>query len=1210
MSTSIRMRGIPLAVLASILLAVALMIVGAGSAAARTIPLYEFSGDYYDGAGSTAGTLAQGVDVDFDIANDIAYVSDPGRLVGGSVSRFDADGDPLGFPAREGDTAIALNGEGAGRLAVDNSGLSTQGNLYVSDGANIQGFAPSGAPLSGFPIGGVRRPSCLAVDSHGRIWGVDTLGNRMIEYAPSGSPTGRAIPFAPVWVGFENASCDLSIDSAENFYLLASGPEKSFVRKYDIDGAVLEEFAADTTRAVSVNPVNDHLFTLQVSPFANGEFDTEAVEYDENGEQITAFGAPEPVNSFPGLLGTGGFFVVFGIAVDPGSGAVYVTNAHDYGGRQHVEIFRPDGNAVVPTVKTTLPALEPTKALLKGTVDPDTGGATTDCHFEWGATSMYGNTLPCVPGGPISGSGDHQVTAQLEGLTKGTKYHFRLVAENANGITTYGRDRGFRPQGPAIVTGTFVSDVNTDGARVSAQIDPNGGDTTYRVEYGTEECDVSACASVPLPSAALSDQLKIQPASVLLTGLQSDTTYYYRLVATNATGDTASPERTLRTYAVESTDDDCANALLRKTLAAVLLPDCRAYELVSPGNAGGYDVRSDLIPGQAPFSALPRADDGVLFSLNFGIVPGVEGEPTNHETDPYVATRTATGWSTSYVGIPVGGVPYQGSFSSTPLAESDDLSTFAFGGDDICDPCFADGKTGIPVRRDGGPLGQGMAGSLDPGPALADEGFVGRRLSADGSHLVFGSATPLSDDAASAGQVSIYDRDLDTGVTAVVSKTPAGSDLSGEVGSLDMSDDGSRIVVAELVSIDPAGSGLWHPFMHISGSSATVDLAPGSTSGVLYGGMTADGSSVFYSTVDPLLPGDGNTTADVYRATVEGGALTLDLVSDGPGADASSCNPTPGSGTNNWNLPGASSSNTCGALVFAGGAGVARDSAAIYFLSPERLDGSSGTLNAPNLYLAEPEGPVRYVATLEPGAEAITNAVQSNASRSFGDIQVAPSGDYAVFSSELPLTGYPTFGHTAIYLFDAGADQLFCASCPTTGAALTADTTLSRFGLNLTDDGRVFFTSGEPLALRDTGITADVYGWSDGEVSLISTGRSADDSGLLTVSADGIDVFFYTREVLVSSDHNGAAMKIYTAREGGGFPNTVAVVDCQASDECHGPGSAAPAADPLPTITGTGGNFADQPVKKKCQKKNKKKKKCKKKKHKKKKKHGPRRGSR
>ena len=54
----------------------------------------------------------------------------------------------------------------------------------------------------------------------------------------------------------------------------------------------------------------------------------------------------------------------------------------------------------------------------------------------------------------------------------------------------------------------------------------------------------------------------------------------------------------------------------------------------------------------------------------------------------------------------------------------------------------------------------------------------------------------------------------------------------------------------------------------------------------------------------------------------------------------------------------------------------------------------------------------------------------------------------------------------------------------------------------------------------------------------ISAGTSPFDSGLLTASADAKDVFFFTRDSLAPQDKNGPTMKIYDAREGGGFPFT------------------------------------------------------------------------
>ena len=94
------------------------------------------------------------------------------------------------------------------------------------------------------------------------------------------------------------------------------------------------------------------------------------------------------------------------------------------------------------------------------------------------------------------------------------------------------------------------------------------------------------------------------------------------------------------------------------------------------------------------------------------------------------------------------------------------------------------------------------------------------------------------------------------------------------------------------------------------------------------------------------------------------------------------------------------------------------------------------------------------------------------------------------------------------------------------------------------EDGRVFFNTGEQLTLNDTNAKLDAYEFSpqregtggcrlpEGCQQLISTGTSAFPSGLLGVSSDGTDAFFFTRDVLVEEDQNGQAMKIYDARDG------------------------------------------------------------------------------
>ena len=152
----------------------------------------------------------------------------------------------------------------------------------------------------------------------------------------------------------------------------------------------------------------------------------------------------------------------------------------------------------------------------------------------------------------------------------------------------------------------------------------------------------------------------------------------------------------------------------------------------------------------------------MLYSLHFGKVPGVSGEPTNFGLDPYVATRGANGWTTRYVGLPADGTPGGETVRLAALRLGRRLSTPSpSAATGLCSPCFADGSTGIPVRMPGGSLVQGMKGSLDPGPGATRQASSARRLSDDGTHLVFGSTSKFEPDGNTDGDVTIYDRDLD-----------------------------------------------------------------------------------------------------------------------------------------------------------------------------------------------------------------------------------------------------------------------------------------------------------------------------------------------------------------------------------------------------------------------------------------------------------------
>jgi hypothetical protein len=702
-----------------------------------------------------------------------------------------------------------------------------------------------------------------------------------------------------------------------------------------------------------------------------------------------------------------------------------------------------------------------------------------------------------------------------------------------------------------------VDSIRSQEAKIHSGLISGGSQVTYHFEYGTDTTYGQTTPEITLPYSQFPVKFDAE-----LKGLKIGTTYHVRLVATNSAGTTYGADKVFKTFPIAPGVDPCPNALARKQTGARALPNCRAYELVSSHDTGGYDVESYLSPGQTPFAGYPDAEDPptVLYSTHSGPVPG-PWKATNRGPDPYIATRGESGWTTNYVGLPSDINPAAGTFSSVLGAADSGLRTFAFAGANLCSPCFSSGlETGIPVRLPSGDLVQGMAGSLDPGVASAKpEGKVAKMISADGRHLIFASKYAFESGANNNGtDLTIYDRDLNTGTTQIVSRSTGGAPLTGAgIGEYDLSADGSRVVYGTRVSVSGENEYV-HPYMHIGNSSTGVDLAPGATEGVLYAGMTADGSTVFFTATNQLLGADTDSSADLYAADVDaGGTVNLSLLTPG---GAGACNPVANSAGPHWNTTVATA--TCDAVAIGGGGGVAAGDGSAYVLSPQQLDGAAGTADQPNLYTVKPGGDPQFVATLEPSNPLVLDSVARSGKRETGDFQITPDGHFAVFPSALLLTGVDNFGFRSIFRYDAQAEHIDCVSCDpsgTTDSSFAGDALLAPQGLSLTDDGTVFFTSRAALVLSDANGRKDIYEWEGGEPQLISSGIGAFDSGLLTASSDGVDVHFFTQEKLApEEDDNGAQMRIYDARSGGGFFYLPADVPCAASDECHGAGTASP----------------------------------------------------
>jgi hypothetical protein len=96
----------------------------------------------------------------------------------------------------------------------------------------------------------------------------------------------------------------------------------------------------------------------------------------------------------------------------------------------------------------------PSAATLTGAITPHS--AATTYHFEYGTSTRYGASTPSADAG--AGTRGVAVSARIEGLSAGTRYHYRLVASNSAGLTR-GGDRSV-VAGTTPTSATLAADAN------------------------------------------------------------------------------------------------------------------------------------------------------------------------------------------------------------------------------------------------------------------------------------------------------------------------------------------------------------------------------------------------------------------------------------------------------------------------------------------------------------------------------------------------------------------------------------------------------------------------------------------------------------------------------------------------------------------------------------------------------------------------------
>jgi hypothetical protein len=155
---------------------------------------------------------------------------------------------------------------------------------------------------------------------------------------------------------------------------------------------------------------------------------------------------------------------------------------------------------------------------------------------------------------------------------------------------------------PTVTTGA-ASPIGQNSATLNGKINPNGAATKYYFQYGTSIAygAVTSLSSLPAGSKAVA-------VKATIAGLLPDTTYYYRLVASNPSGESLGANRTLRTTGNPppgaSTTQAVSIGQNRGTLTGIVYPSGQTttwffqYGFAAPGY--GYQTNPGTTSGTAP----------------------------------------------------------------------------------------------------------------------------------------------------------------------------------------------------------------------------------------------------------------------------------------------------------------------------------------------------------------------------------------------------------------------------------------------------------------------------------------------------------------------------------------------------------------------------------------------------------------------------------
>jgi hypothetical protein len=933
----------------------------------------------------------------------------------------------------------------------------------------------------------------------------------------------------------------LAVDSGGNLYVAnnSSELEESLVRyeptlynpaageiEYGDPPTVLAKLEA-SGNGLAINPLNDHLFR---------KLGFKIIEYKsaaEGNEEVGSFGEgklqQEPV----------------GIAVDAAHNRIYATTWQGTPGNitKAIRVFElaAPHELLFTVEESEVPGGKIQANFLSVAADEGSG------HFflyDGLGKKVYefdqsGNYLKTIEHGFqytfLSVIGIDNGKFSPNGALNPIERYLYVPSDSGGQGGNTGHFYAFGPptEGPPSVESVSFANVGEGEAELEASIEPFGLPTHYTFEYLTRQqyeeqggsfdgAQVAGEGTIPAGNSPIE-------VAAMAEGLAPETRYRYRVVAENAEGsDEAQGE--FATYPAAGVFPPCPNEVLRSGSSA-LLPDCRAYELVTPP---GTNARYPLgLTHFGSFFATRKASPsgGALsFVIEGGLIPGSEGTGSLGG-DPYLSTRGSKGWETALAG-PTGAE----SAALLPGSNSPDqgYSFWTTGGPE--GSMVIEGKNTSYVRYPDGHSALVGRGSLADDPRAS-----GRLIAEGGAHIIFtsgeggGGAVQLEPNAPPAGTSAIYDRTPDE-VTNVVSLLPGDETPIQSANYQGASLDGAGVAFK-------LGTTLYLRY----NNQETYELGEGLT----FAGIAEGGAKAFYLEGGKLWRFDASSEERTEFSSVP--VTPVNVAADGNVAYFVSQSVLTGE------------PNPNGAVAQGGQENLYRsEEGAISFVGTVTQRDVEGEDNGNELA----EGLGLWAEAVRSGRLAVDPS------------RTTPDGDTLLFESRAKLDGYDPQGQAAVYRYDASAGELNCLSCNPTLAPATSSASLQSISAggfdpepltsyaylaNLRPDGkRAFFQSDEALVPSDVDGLQDVYEWealgtgscnrAGGCIYLVSSGHSQRIDYLYASSDSVDDVFFRTADNLLARDLEETP-SIYDARVEGGFPEEFS---CDQVAECPPPTGSSP----------------------------------------------------